>query len=91
MLEQIFHFAGIPTLIGLVALYFAYRVMILGDIKSIRSKDKPEPKDKEGYCRHFSDGSPGVDQRGRGSRGDHCMGGCLICALEEARGQVRVR
>ena len=51
MLEQIFHYAGIPTLIGLVALYFAYRVMILGDIKSIRGKGKPEPKDKEGYCR----------------------------------------
>ena len=51
MPEQIFHYAGIPTLIGLVALYFAYRVMILGDIKSIRGKDKSEPKDKEGYCR----------------------------------------
>ena len=51
MLDQIFHYAGIPTLIGLVALYFAYRVMILGDIKSIRGKDKSEPKDKEGYCR----------------------------------------
>ena len=51
MLEQFLHFAGIPTLIGLVALYFAYRVMVLKDIKAIRGKGKPEPKDKEGYCR----------------------------------------
>ena len=59
MLGQIMEQAGIPILIGMVCLYFAYRVLlyfayrvlILKDIKAIRGKDKPEPEDKEGYCR----------------------------------------
>jgi len=51
MFEQFMDKALIPTLIGLVALYFAYRVMVLKDTKSIRGKNKPEPQDKEGYCR----------------------------------------
>ena len=51
MFGQILEQAGIPMLIGGVFLYYAYRVMFLGDTKAIRGKNKPEPKDKEGYCR----------------------------------------
>ena len=43
--------AGISILIGCVCFYFAYRVLVLKDIKAIRGRGKPEPKDKEGYCR----------------------------------------
>ena len=49
MLGQIMEQAGISILVGCVCLYFAYRVMILKDIKAIRGKGKPEPEDKEGY------------------------------------------
>ena len=42
--------AWMPLLIGLVALYFAFRVLVFQDMRMIRSKDKPEPRDKEGYC-----------------------------------------
>ena len=51
MFGQIMELAGIPMLIGGVCLYFAYRVMYLQDTKAIRGKNKPEPKDKESYCR----------------------------------------
>ena len=51
MLGQIMEQAGISILVGCVCLYFAYRVMILKDIKAIRGKGKPDPEDKEGYCR----------------------------------------
>ena len=51
MLGQIMEQAGISILVGCVCLYFAYRVVILKDIKAIRGKGKPDPEDKEGYCR----------------------------------------
>ena len=39
-----------PLLIALVSYYFAYRLLVLKDTRVIRSKFKPEPKDKDGYC-----------------------------------------
>ena len=38
-------------MIGLVALYVADRVTVQMDLKGVLGKNKPEPKDKEGYCR----------------------------------------
>jgi hypothetical protein len=51
MLAQIFEHSGVSVLIGLVALYFAYRVMIQKDLKGVLGKNKPEPEDKEGFSR----------------------------------------
>ena len=41
----------IPIGIGLVLLYFAFRFLVLKNTGVVRSKTKPEPRDKEGYCR----------------------------------------
>ena len=51
MLAQIFEHSGVSVLIGLVALYFAYRVMVQKDLKGVLGKNKPEPEDKEGFSR----------------------------------------
>ena len=51
MLGQIFEHSGVSILIGLISLYLAYRVMVQKDISSVIGKNKPEPKDKEGFCR----------------------------------------
>lgn len=51
MFGQILEQSGVSVLIGLLALYFAYRVMVLKDTKGILGKNKPEPKDKEGFCK----------------------------------------
>ena len=51
MLAQIFEHSGVSVLIGLVALCFAYRVMIQKDLKGVLGKNKPEPEDKEGFSR----------------------------------------
>ena len=51
MFAQILEHSGVSVLIGLISLYFAYRVMVLKDVKGVLGKNKPEPKDKEGFCR----------------------------------------
>ena len=51
MLGQIFEHSGVSILIGLICLYLAYRVMGQKDITAVIGKNKPEPKDKEGFCR----------------------------------------
>ncbi|MBQ9027999.1 MAG: hypothetical protein IJ110_04450 [Lachnospiraceae bacterium] len=51
MLSQIFEHSGVSLLIGGIALYFAYVVMVKKDIRGVLGKNKPEPKDKEGFCR----------------------------------------
>lgn len=51
MLSQIFEHSGVSVLIGLISLYFAYVVMVKKDIRGVLGKNKPEPKDKEGFCR----------------------------------------
>ena len=45
MLAQIFEHSGVSVLIGLVALYFAYRVMVQKDLKGVLGKNKPEPEE----------------------------------------------
>ena len=50
MLMDFIERSWMPLAIGLVVLYFAYRVIVLKDTSVIRSKGKPDPKDKEGYC-----------------------------------------
>ena len=52
MLAQIFEHSGVSVLIGLVALYFAYRVMVQKDLKGVLGKNKPE--------RVIPDGGPGA-------------------------------
>ena len=51
MFAQILEHSGVSVLIGLISLYFAYRVMVLKDVKGVLGKNKPEPKDKEGFRR----------------------------------------
>ena len=51
MAAAIFEQSGVSVLIGVIALYFAYRVMVQKDVKGVLPKNKPEPKDKDGFCR----------------------------------------
>ena len=51
MAAAIFEHTGVSILIGLISLYFAYRVMVLKDVRAVIGKYKPEPKDKDGFCR----------------------------------------
>lgn len=51
MVEQIFKNSGVSILIGVISLYFAYRVMVQKDVNAVLGKNKPEPKDKDGFCR----------------------------------------
>ena len=51
MASAIFEHTGVSILIGMVSLYYAYRVMVLKDVRAVVGKNKPEPKDKEGFCR----------------------------------------
>ena len=51
MAATVFKHTGVSILIGLIALYYAYRVMVQKDVKAVTGKNKPEPKDKEGFCR----------------------------------------
>ena len=41
----------LPVIAGLVILYFSFRFLVLKNTSVVRSKTKPEPRDKEGYCR----------------------------------------
>ena len=57
MLAQIFEHSGVSVLIGLVALYFAYRVMVQKDLKGVLGKNKPEPGDTGRLLLFFAAGS----------------------------------
>ncbi len=46
ILEQ----AGIPLLIFLVCVYYGLRLLVLHDVRAIRSKDKPPVRDEEKYA-----------------------------------------
>ena len=91
MLGQIMEQAGISILVGCVCLYFAYRVMILKDIKAIRGKGKPEPEDKEGYCkapcvfwhRFLYNGRTGDGESDGGHDPDGPVAGDHVRALEK--------
>ena len=48
---SLFEQSWFPIISGLVILYFAFRFLVLKNTGVVRSKTKPEPKDKEGYCR----------------------------------------
>lgn len=43
--------SGIPLLVFAVSLYYAWRVYFLKDYESVRGKDKPPVKDRDGYCK----------------------------------------
>ena len=88
MASAIFEHTGVSILIGMVSLYYAYRVMVLKDVRAVVGKNKPEPKDKEGFCRDtgkliifFAIGS--FLMAGLEFRADGCMGRDFIYALEK--------
>lgn len=51
MLSQLLQLSGVSVLIGLISLYFAYRVMVQKDYKAVLGKNKPAPKDTDGFCK----------------------------------------
>ncbi len=51
MLQQVISQSIIPILIGVVFLFFAIRVLVFKDTWMMRGRNKPEPKDKEGFCK----------------------------------------
>ena len=58
MLAQIFEHSGVSVLIGLVALYFAYRVMVQKDLKRLQQGHR---KAAPVFCRRvIPDGGPGA-------------------------------
>ncbi|MCR5654713.1 MAG: hypothetical protein K6G07_03615 [Lachnospiraceae bacterium] len=44
--------AGIPFMLFLICMYYAFRLMVFKDDASVRGKDKPPLKEKEKYCRY---------------------------------------
>ena len=60
MLAQIFEHSGVSVLIGLVALYFAYRVMVQKDLKGVLLQ-QGHRKAAPVFCRRvIPDGGPGA-------------------------------
>lgn len=51
MLQDILNKSGIPLLACAVSLYYAYRVMILKDTRSLRGQQSSVPDDADAYCR----------------------------------------
>ncbi|MBO6269672.1 MAG: hypothetical protein J6N19_11095 [Clostridium sp.] len=50
-LDMFLERSGISLILVAVCLYYAWRVLVMKDLSSIRSKDKPPARDPEGYCR----------------------------------------
>ena len=50
-LDMFLERSGISLILFAVCLYYAWRVLVMKDLSSIRSKDKPPARDPEGYCR----------------------------------------
>ena len=47
ILEQ----SGIPLLLFVICVYYAWRLLIMKEYSSVRGKDQDPPKDIEGYCK----------------------------------------
>ncbi|WP_044914275.1 hypothetical protein [Butyrivibrio sp. WCE2006] len=43
--------SGISILLFVICAYYAYKLLVLKDYKSVRSREEKPPKDIDGYCR----------------------------------------